>query len=159
MTQVKGIISFPSLQTLTEYQKLCPSSIKSVDSNFLNSYKGLKIKMECISSLAKYYIIDNWNSVKNWNNLEIEILDKSGIRMKYYNKNLHLFPELRLFNTLYPTLPIDKFEELDNPIISFENVLLNVDGDLSVDINGTHHSWIDHESVVVIADYIESSIK
>ena len=47
-----------------------------------------------------------------------------------------------------------------NPIISLTDIVLDPsDGDFSLKINGNDHLWIDDESVVIIADYIEKKLK
>jgi hypothetical protein len=45
-------------------------------------------------------------------------------------------------------------------IVSLTGVVLDpTDGDFSLTVNGKNHLWIDDESVIVIADYIEKSLK
>ena len=46
-----------------------------------------------------------------------------------------------------------------NPIIEVSDVVLDpTDGDFSITINGAEYWWIDQESIIIIASYIEKQI-
>jgi hypothetical protein len=55
---------------------------------------------------------------------------------------------------------IERMERKDkakhNPIITLTDVVLDtIDGDFSLTINGKDHLWIDNDSIIDIANYIE----
>lgn len=122
---------------------------------FLNKYLKHKSSMSRLVMCAKEFIIENYQKIDDWSDLDVEIEDASGDKFEYYkynpkNKRLHrFFKEAEEERKLY-----------ENQVVSLTDVVLDsVDGDFSLTINGKDHMWIDDESVILIASYMEEKLK
>jgi len=148
--------------TEEEFENGWKESIFYTDKEFLKEYERHQIAMSHISACAKSYILKNWKSVKSWAELDIKINDNSGKPTKYYN---HVPSDRSRWGKSQSVqemlIRMDEHRANDhNPIVSFTDVVLDpTDGDFSLTINGKDHLWIDDESVILIADYIEERLK
>lgn len=131
-----------------------------VEKDFFNEYNDCLDRMSRIAGCAKIYILRNWDKVKNWSDLNIEILDNTNQVTIYYNykpKDFH--KETTKSGKLWRKMMLDFYKERHNPIKSFtEPVMDHADGDFSITINGINHLWISDENVIEIANYIEKQL-
>jgi len=157
-TKIHGRIMIPCSFDLESYSKRVKESEGSVESDFLHNYNETLFIGEMISESAKIYIVNNWGKVKDWKDLEVIISDNSGTPTEYYN-----FKEEKGW-TAHGKFLKDAFDDANkkrhNPVKELKEIVLDpTDGDFSLTINGKDHLWIDDESVIIIADYIEGKLK
>lgn len=140
-----------------ELSEALKSSTLYVNKNFYEEYSKRKAELQHISLCAKSYIMENWQQVKSWKGLDVTIIDNTGKSTKYYN-----YEPLPKGNgqksDVYDRI-FSRLEKDHNPIETFEPFLDTSDEDFSVTLNGKKHLWIDDESVIVIAEFIENSLK
>lgn len=164
-----------------DYKKHWQSSVFWVDCDYRNEYEKHREAMHHIAEFAKMYILENYQKVKDWSELDLKIqhsLDATVV--EFYNHYKKPVPpkepseRMKRFTKLVsPEKPkrskhiqeiIDKIEaerkSKHNPIVSFDEAVLDTsDGDFSVKINGQDFYWIDNEPIIEIADYIEQQLK
>lgn len=128
--------------------------------NWASQYLGKFAEANHIASAAKIYILDNWEKVDDWSELEITLthMGDEEASVKFYNHNIH--EELKVKNSTRLREMFNKiFEERakeHNPVETFEEPVLDeTDGDFSVKINGIDFYWISDRAVITIAHYIE----
>jgi hypothetical protein len=158
MSNIPGQIFNPCFLTEDEFENGYKNSEFYVDKNFLSEYRKHMVAMDHIANMAKSYILNNWQKVEDWSELDIKIhAGNTGKETHYYKyvdrggwnirneKVAEVFEEMR------------KEEEANqNPIRVFNEVVLDpTDGDFSVKINDTEHWWINDDAIITIADYIE----
>jgi len=161
MRTIYGMMMRPSSDSEGGYKKIYQSSEFYTEKDFLEEYRKHIIAMQHISECAKIFILENWEKVKDWTDLEVVIRDNKS-KTLYYNhipsqKDLSSLPPVR--QNLF-----EKHEEAEaknhNPVVSFDSVVLDTsDGDFSVTINGKQHLWINDEAIIVIANFIENKLK
>lgn len=165
-----------------EYKKHWQSSIFWVEGDYMKEYHKYQEAMHHIAEFAKMFIIENYEKVKDWSELDIKLrhgLD--GTVVKFYNHYKKPVPpkepnermkkflalvskeEPRKKSDSYQKL-IDEIEETNkkkhNPIVTFDQAILDTsDGDFSVKINGQDFYWITDRPIIEIADYIEQQLK
>ena len=160
MTKIIGQFFSPCCMTEEKFEKGYKQSIFYTDKNFLKEFEKHKVAMSHTTECAKIYILKNWKSVKSWTELDIAINDNSGKPTEYYN----YIPSDRTWGKSQTVQEIlirreERRAKNHNPIVSFTDVVLDpIDGDFSLKINGKDHWWIDDESVIIIADYIEEQL-
>jgi hypothetical protein len=166
-----------------EYEKHWKSSIFWTDKDYMSEYLKYQEAMHHIAEFAKMYILENYEKVKDWSELDIKLrhgLD--GTQVEFYNHYKKPVPpkepseKMKKFLSLVskedPTRKTIKsakgiFDDLaeewkakHNPIVSFDKAVLDTsDGDFSVVINGQDFYWIGDWSIIQIADYIEEQLK
>jgi hypothetical protein len=178
--QIQGEFFNPVFMSEEEFEEGYKKSQFWTDSNFYEEYRKHIVAMSHISECAKIYIIKNWKSVKDWAGLNIKITHgPTGKVTEYYNHDLMVQKRERRKKEAEEKAKkegreirriafddfLDKFEkenkEKHNPILEFTEVIFDpTDGDFSVTINGNkEHWWIKDEEIIIIADYIEKTIK
>jgi hypothetical protein len=165
-----------------EYKKHWQSSVFWVEGDYMKEYHKYQEAMHHIAEFAKMYILENYEKVKDWSELDVKLrhgLD--GTKVEFYNHYKKPFeaPEpserMKKFLTLVskeePRKKSDTFLKLmdeieetnkkrHNPIVTFDQAILDTsDGDFSVKINGQDFYWITDRPIIVIADYIEQQLK
>ena len=162
-TLIHGSIFSPCFMTEEEFENGYKSSIFYVEKDFLEEYEKHIAAMSHISNIAKSYIFNNWEKVKDWSDLEVVVKHgptgektyyysyKEKIRKKEYGRGM--ISELLMKSD-------KKKKRNQNPVLTINNVVLDpTDGDFSITINGKEHWWIQDEAVIIIADYIEKKLK
>jgi hypothetical protein len=100
--------------------------------------------------------------VKDWSGLEVKITDNTNKTTEYFiynpdetrNWNMKLDAIRRMVEDMDK-----KNKEKHNPVKTVTGVVLDPsDGDFSLTINGHDHLWIDDESVIIIAEYVENQL-
>lgn len=132
------------------------------DKNFIEEYRLHKIAMQHIAECAKIYIVNNWEKVTDWSNLNVLIKDNTKVATKYYNhipKSQRKEKTSKAWDRLMKSMEKERSKE-HNPVKTVEGIVLDTsDGDFSLTINGKDHLWIHDVSVLIIADYIEKQLK
>ena len=155
----------PCASSIEENEKIWQSSEFYTAANFQTEYRKHIIAMQHVAECAKIFILKNWEAVKDWSKLNIVITDNSGSPTEYYN---HVPRERVKRKRNEKMTGIDKlFARMDrddakkhNPITEITKVFLDPsDGDFSLTINGKDHLWINNESIILIANYIEEQLK
>lgn len=155
-----GLLLYPSCSNHDEYEKTIHSSEYAVKEGFRSAYQNHIAAMEIVAMSAKIYSVNNWNKVNDWSDLNIHITDNTGKETHYYKykeRNIKCYSK---FAEERRKKMNDEDKKNENPVLEVSGVVLDPsDGDFSLTINGNHHLWIDDESVIVLADYIEKNIK
>lgn len=146
-----GLYFRPCSETEEENEQKMRTSPYFLDAGFRLAYeKNLSIN-QIIAESAKIYIHKYYKEVSDWSNLHVTLKKNiKGNEVQYYKHRPGRY-QGKFLERLEKAS-----EERHNPATSLTDVILDpTDGDLSLTINGTEHWWIDDESVIIIADYIE----
>ena len=176
-----GMMLRPASTTDADNEAVMHSSDYSVSSNFSKEYCNHIAAMQIVAECAKIYVLNNWEKVKDWTDIEVVMEDANtlsshlnkanggnpledyveyfkytGKRLKRkinQNKNGHNFMD-DFMNEMD-----EKDKARHNPATSVSGVVLDTsDGDFSLTINGRQHMWISDSTVIIIADYIENQL-
>ncbi len=161
---IYGLTFRPSAQTVEKHEEIFQSSDYSVKTDFYKNYSNHIAAMQIVAGCAKHYILNNYEKVIDWSDLNVIIEDNSKQPTEYFKykprKRLRLVKDVssvveKTFNRL------DEEDKLrHNPIITLTDVVLDsMDGDFSLTINSKDHNWISDDSVIIIAEYIEKQLK
>ena len=161
MGQIPGELFRPVFMTDVEFTEGYKQSNFYVDKEFYSEYQKHIAALEHIGACAKIFVLNNWEKIKDWSKLNVTIHDNTRTSTQYYN----YIPSDRTNwgkSTGVQQMLIDmdaRRAKKHNPIVSLTDVVLDpTDGDFSLKINENSHLWIDDESVVIIADYIEKNL-
>jgi len=156
---IHGTIFNPCFMTEEEFEGGYKNSIFYVDKDFRNSYESHMAAMGHIANIAKSYILKNWEKVKDWSDLEVVVRHGPTGESTYYYSYKERIRKKDYHSDIF--LKFDKSRKRkQNPVKTVDAVVLDpTDGDFSITINGKEHWWIQDEAVIIIADYIENSIK
>jgi len=164
-----------------EYKKYWQSSIFWVESGYMGEYLKYQEAMHHIAEFAKMYILENYEKVEDWSELDIKLTHNlDGTIVEFYNHYKKPVPpkepteKMKNFMKLVSKEITKSSERWDNwqaeyeeemkakhnPIVTFDEAVLDThDGDFSVKINGQDFYWIDDYPILVIANYIEEQLK
>lgn len=153
---------YPCSFSKKQHEATIFSAKEAAKSGFKEQYEHYISSMEVVAESAKIYILNNWKKVKNWTDLEISIVDNTGKETYYYNY-VEYDEKYKTFDSVeYEKIIIDihkRRKKLHNPVKQISDVVLDfTDGDFSLKINDKDHLWIDDESVIILANYIEQSL-
>jgi hypothetical protein len=160
MSQIHGMMMYPCSLNEEDHEKTWKQSDFYTEKDFMEEYRKHMVAMQHVAECAKIYILKNWESVKDWKDLNVIIRDNSGKDTEYFNHKKE--ERTRKGSKVWEEM-LKRIEERDkekhNPITSLTRVVLDTtDGDFSLTINGKDHLWINDESVIVIADFIEKTL-
>ena len=149
----------PCFTSEEDFEKAVVGSVYGTKDDFMDKYRDHLVACELIASCAKSYILKHHKEIEDWSELDVKITDNSGETTHYFK----FVP----FGSEGSSHISDAFKKMDewskanqNPIKTIDDVVLDPsDGDLSLDVNGKPHLWIDDESCIVIADFIENKLK
>lgn len=165
MKQIPGMLMYPCSLNEEDHNKMWQNSEFFTDKEFMFEYQKHQIAMEHIVECAKIYITKYWKEVKDWSDIEVEIIDGStGEKTEYFKYTGDRKKDTRSKSRVMKEL-WDKCDEMDkqrhNPMLSVDNVVLDTtDGDFSIIVNGgKEHWWIQNEAIIIIANYIEEHLK
>lgn len=156
--QIHGILMRPVSTNQEDHKETMHSTRHSVSSKFLSTYNDHIAAMEIVASCAKIFILENYQKVTDWSDLEVTIR-KGKEETSYYKFKPHRF--------ICHSEGMKKLmEERDAKKKANENIATSVtdavldtsDGDFSITINGKEHWWLSDDEVICIADYIERSV-
>lgn len=146
------------------HAKIAHSSQYSVQEKFLEEYNNHIAAMQIVAMCAKVYIMENWEKVKDWTGLNVVVECRQG-SFDYYNyagprkrRQVVGKPERKdVLDDMFDRMNKED-EARHNPITSITDVVLDEEWDFSMTINGKEHWWLDDESVVIIANFIEKQL-
>lgn len=128
------------------------------------SYIRKQQEMDYIARCARIYILENWEKVDDWSELNIVITDIDGNETEFYNYETRIKHEFSeeagsRVKEIFDRIDKEKREK-HNPVESFDNVVLDpVDGDFSVTINGQDFLWLSDREIMKITGYIEYKLR
>lgn len=150
-----GIVMRPCSFTEEDNERVMRTGKYWTESNFDRKYCEHIAAMQQIAESAKIYIIKNYKSVTDWRGLNLTVNDNSGKETIYYNYDESGYNTSEKFVRKI----LRQYKKDHNPIKTFCDVVLDpTDGDFSLKINGKNHNWIDDDSVIQIADFIEKTL-
>jgi hypothetical protein len=159
--EIGGITFRPCSTNLAENESTWMSTDYSTDNDFLKKYNNYIAAMQIVAGCAKIYVEKNWTKVKDWSDLHLIVKDNTGKTTEYYKYKKDDRKGWRKSETIQKMHDrIDKSNEAKhNPIQTLTDVVLDpTDQDFSLTINGRDHWWIDDESIIIIANYIEKQL-
>lgn len=125
------------------------------DMNFRDNHSKLWAAHNYLISAAKIYVIDNYKSIDDYSELDL-ILRSGATGEKFY------FGPKRNRVVSRSEILTEILKDLDSvtiPIETFDQAIYDwSDGDFSVVFNGVSYNWIDDDSVINIASYIEEKL-
>jgi hypothetical protein len=144
---------------LTEAEKRALDYIRSTreyaEMDFQDNNSKLWVAQNSLVTAAKIYIVDHYKEVNDYSDLHL-ILRSGASGLKFYfgpktGDRVSKSPIIReiLKSLDEETITIETFDEA---IYDWS------DGDFSVVFNGVSYNWIDSESVIGIASYIEEKL-
>jgi len=161
-TLIHGSIFSPCFMTEEEFENGYKNSIFYVDKDFKKEYESHIAAMGHISNIAKSYILNNWERVKDWSDLEVVVNHGPTGERTYYYSYKEKIRKKEYGSGMISDLLIksdQKRKRNKNPVLTINEVVLDpTDGDFSITINGKQHWWIQDEAIIIIADYIEKQI-
>lgn len=179
MEQIPGPLFSSLFMTIAEYEDNYKKSLFYVERDYMQEYRKHITGMCHVASIAKIYILKNWQKVTDWGDLEVKITHgPTGKVTHYYNHEREMqratdrierskkceantgIKRSRVLDKLFESLE-ERKAHLHNPIINVNKVILDsTDGDFSIVINEKDdHWWISDEEIIIIADYIEQQLK
>ena len=133
-------------------------SKKYKEGNFNEIYLQLNREFSDVISAAKIYILDNYQKVSDYSDLSLILRCANHKGSRYFGKKSKPRMGANTSSVLKNML-----SELDKETIQIEKFDKAVydwsDGDFSVTFNGVGYNWIDSNSIVDIAHYIEEKLK
>lgn len=134
------------------------SSVKYSERNFLGAFDNLSLEIRRVVEAAKIYILDNYQKVSDYSDLSLILRCANHKGSRYFGKKSKPRMGANTSSVLKNML-----SELDKETIQIEKFDKAVydwsDGDFSVTFNGVGYNWIDSNSIVDIAHYIEEKLK
>lgn len=136
----------PCFLDIESYTAAVKGSDKYVGGDFIGKYYDQLNYADFIADCAKLYILDHYSNVVDWSNLSVNIKCKQG-KFRFHNHEKAEGRWQKIFGD-------------PNPVITLTDVVLDpTDGDFSLTINGKELWWINNESIVTIASYIETTLE
>lgn len=173
----------PCFMTEAEYENAYKNSVFYVEKDFMKEYQNHLAALPHIAAIAKSYVLNNFEKVTDWANLDVVIIHgPTGEWTEYYNNEKILPPVVkkeptermkRFLALVSKEKPkedsilnkwrqewLEEDKKRHNPIRVIDKVVLDpTDGDFSISVNGKEHWWIQDEAIIIIADYIEKQLK
>jgi len=161
--KINGLIMRPCSLNHEDNKENFKSTEFYTESNFIDQYNKHLGALEIITESAKIFIIENWTKIDDWSDIDVSIVDNTGKETHYYKFEENDIRSEYPGNNKSVTKFFDDYykEKLEksNPVEKIEDVVLDTsDGDFSLTINGNKHLWIDNQSVIIIADFIEEKL-
>ena len=144
---------------LAEAEKRALDYIRSTkeysEMNFQDSNSKIWVAHNSLISAAKIYIIDNYKRITDYSDLHL-MLRSGATGFKFY------FGPKSGRGISKSSIITEILKELDDQTIvieKFDEAIYDwSDGDFSVVFNEVSYNWIDDESVINIASYIEEKL-
>lgn len=142
-----------------ENEKTWKRSVFYTDNNFMENYEKYSAAKKHVAECAKIFLEKNWKIVRDWSDLHVTIVDNTGTSTEYY-KHKELSEEFLGKRIGLSVRAHEERKHRHNPINKISSMVLDhMDGDFSVEINGKSHLWIDDDSIIVIADFVEKELE
>lgn len=127
---------------------------------FRKNYIQFSAEVRRTIEAAKIYILDNYQKIENYSELSLILRCANHDGTKYFGKKRIKRREKKNGKN---TILSDLLADMERERIEISKFDLAVydwsDGDFSVVFNGIPYNWIDGESIIDIASYIESRLK
>lgn len=137
-----GIGGIPCFSSVEEYIEGMKDAKYYTKTNFLKQYNKFIAGLQITTMVAKGFIMDNWKNVKDWTNLEVDIVDYTGKVTEYLN---YVKDDTICYSKIIEAMVIaidDNNKKRHNPVETVEFLLDPLDGDFSVVFNGIEHIYI-----------------
>jgi hypothetical protein len=130
-------------------------SRKYKEGNFEIRYIEFVAETRSIVEAAKVYIIDNYKKVNDYKTLHLMLRCVNHEGTQYFGtKSKRGKSRSEVLNKI-----IDEINEKTIEIKKFDAAVYDwTDGDFSVTFNGVNYNWIDSNSIIDIAAYIERKL-
>lgn len=162
---IGGMSMTPMAMGRGAHKRISQSSDYSVSKDFMREYNNHIAAMQIVAMCAKVYIRDNWKKVKDWSNLNVIINCSNKQPAEFYNyvkgRGRRKIKWAKEVVNTFEKLEADWDKEnkkRHNPVKSISEVVLDVDWDFSLTVNGESYFWLSDDSVIVIAAYIEKQL-
>jgi len=123
---------------------------------FIQKYFDKLDEASRIASVAKTYIVSNWESIKDWSQLSISV--ENGSIYSPNEKESEIYSpdgmKIESFQTKKERVIVEP-----NPVKTLEVIYDELDGDMSLTINGEEWWFIENETVCFLANFIEKTIE
>ncbi len=130
------------------------------EGNFEIKYIELSAEIRSVVEAAKIYILDNYKKVKDYKDLHLMLRCANHGGTQYFGpKSQKPKKEQGLISKTLQNA-IKRLDKQTIQIKKFDEAVYDwTDGDFSVVFNGVNYNWIDGNSIVDIASYIERKIE
>jgi len=130
------------------------------EGNFEIKYIELSAEIRSVVEAAKIYILDNYKKVKDYKDLHLMLRCANHDGTQYFGpKSQKPKKEQGLISKTLQNA-IKRLDKQTIQIKKFDEAVYDwTDGDFSVVFNGVNYNWIDGNSIVDIASYIERKIE
>lgn len=159
--QIPGELMTPCFTTEADFEAGYKKSLFYVEGDYLTEYRKHMIAMSHIANIAKSYILNNWQKVTDWSNLEVTLRHGlTGDTATYYTYRplSNITSSDENIKSLFEKIDVED-KKRHNPITVVNEVVLDpTDGDFSITVNGTPYWWLNDQTVIIIADYIEKQL-
>jgi hypothetical protein len=144
------------------------SSIRNSDSykeeNFRNIWYDYLSRASRIVTASKIYIIDNYKKISDYSDLHLTLIHNKGKQYIGPKRENRTSPDgdLKISSRKSEVLErlMMEIDAITIQIDTFDEAVYDwTDGDFSVTFNGVNYLWIDDESLILIASYIEKKLK
>src|ERR1017187_1887043 len=82
--QVYGVMFRPSSSSIEEHVETIYSAAESIKEGFRKKYEYNMGSMYVIACCAKIYILQNFDKITDWSDLELSVMDNTGEETYYY---------------------------------------------------------------------------
>jgi hypothetical protein len=158
MNGIHGMI-FRPMAIDNNHDEVLAGSDYSVRSGFLEKYQEHIGGMQVVAMSAKTFIEKNWKQVADWSDLNVvvESSNQEPVEFFKYEKRERIGKSSRVWEEMQERRD-KRDQERHNPITEVKDVVLDVDWDFSMTINGKEYWWLSDDTVVIIASFIEKQI-
>lgn len=118
---------------------------------FISRYFDKLEEAHKIVSQAKRYVVDNWEKIEDWSELNICIRNNNNYSPNKKKEEYYFSKDFTVGNIKKPILKA-------NPVKTLEVIYDEVDHDISVTINGEEWWAINDDTVCFIANHIEIAL-
>jgi hypothetical protein len=145
------------LKTEQEIMDSIRESEKYKAGDFQMKYVELSAGLRRLVDATKVYILDNYQKVEDYSELHLMLRAANHDKTCYFGQKRKLGEDQKISPTFRKIM-----EEVDAQTIeikTFDKAVFDwTDGDFSVVFNGVNYNWIDSNSIVDIAAYIEKKL-
>lgn len=130
------------------------SSVKYSERNFLGAFDNLSLEIRRVVEAAKIYILDNYEKVEDYSDLSLFIRCANHEGTIYIGKKVDLVASPGLIRRM-----LKELRDATIQVSTFDKAVYDwTDGDFSIVLNGVDYNWIDSDSIINIANYIEGKL-
>lgn len=134
-------------------------SQKYKSGNFGRAYISSLAELRGVVEAAKIYILDNYKKIDNYRELHLMLVCANHKGKVYFGQRSKT-PKKKGGKESPLTRLIKEIDKKTIEIKTFDKAVYDwTDGDFSVVFNGVDYNWIDSNSIVDIASYIEKKLE